>query len=69
MAAATNDPTDDPQIILGSKSYSLRAFKTPKWYLPKVAPPLNISAVCPYECLVSAKNWSLASNDILDGFA
>ena len=34
-------PTEDPATILGIRSYSYRALRTPKWNFPNVAPPIG----------------------------
>lgn len=67
MAAKMREPTEEPHIIRGIKSYSYKANRSPKWNFPKVAPPDRNRAVLPYECLVSAKNSNFDSIDMFVG--
>ena len=45
MTAARMDPAEDPHTMRGSKSYSYKAFTSPQWNFPKLAPPLKSKAV------------------------
>ena len=47
-----------PAIILGIKSAYIRAWTTPIWYIPIIAPPLSNKAVLPTACLTYPKNYN-----------
>jgi len=54
--AATIDPAEAPDMILGRRDCSSSALSTPTWFMPNVAPPDRSSAVRP-------KAWRVFSNE------
>ena len=49
--APIKDPADEPEMIRGSNPFSCSALMTPKWCIPKPAPPLSSNADRPYALL------------------
>mmetsp|Transcript_20644 Transcript_20644/g.51683 ORF Transcript_20644/g.51683 Transcript_20644/m.51683 type:complete len:230 (+) Transcript_20644:1012-1701(+) len=62
--AATMAPALLPEMTRGMSFWTERALITPKWYMPRLAPPDSIRAVLPSACLLSVKNSSLFSRGI-----
>ena len=56
--AATTEPALEPEITRGSRFCSRNALMTPKWNMPRLAPPLSISAERPKLWPVWRKNSS-----------
>ncbi len=58
MSEAIILPALLPAIIVGIQSASIKACTTPMLYIPKIAPPLNRSALLPRECRSYPKNYN-----------